>query len=129
MPAAGRRGFTLIEMLLVVVIIGILAVIAIPKFKSTTDQAMLASVRADVHNAQVAEEAYFSDKHKYANLNQLKNWLDFSISPGNTMKATGATDGYTVTATNSSIQSKIKHCTVQVGAGATVGVDGVISCY
>ena len=123
-----RKGFTLIELLIVVVIIGILAAIAIPKFAATKDKAKLASVKTDVRNTETAEEAYFSDYATYGTYAQLQTASNFSLSTGNTMTITPATNGYTVGANNSSISSTITSCKVQVAAGAAAAVDGVITC-
>ena len=123
-----RRGFTLIELLIVVVIIGILAAIAIPKFAATKDKAKLASVKTDVRNSETAEEAYFSDYATYGTYGQLQTASNFSLSTGNTMAITAATNGYTVAASNSSISSAITSCQVQVAAGAASTVDGAITC-
>src|SRR6476619_7244595 len=65
MSWSNRRGFTLIELLIVVVIIGILAAIAIPKFQTTKGKANAASLRADLRNLAVAEEAYFFEQKAY----------------------------------------------------------------
>jgi len=123
-----RKGFTLIELLIVVVIIGILAAIAIPKFAATKDKAKLASVKTDVRNSETAEEAYFSDYATYGSFSQLQAASNFSLSTGNTMTITAATNGYTVNANNGSISSTITSCKVQVGAGASSTVDGAITC-
>ena len=123
-----RKGFTLIELLIVVVIIGILAAIAIPKFAATKDKAKLASVKTDVRNSETAEEAYFSDYATYGTYAQLQTASNFSLSTGNTMAITAATNGYTVAASNSSISSTITSCMVQVGGGASSTVDGAITC-
>src|SRR3954451_1760461 len=60
-----RSAFTLIELLIVVVIIGILAAIAIPKFQNTKGKANAASLRADLRNLVTAEEAYYYDNSAY----------------------------------------------------------------
>src|SRR6201982_2230668 len=60
-----RKGFTLIELMIVVVIIGILAGIAIPKFANTKEKAYIASMKTDLRNLVTAEEAYFADSIAY----------------------------------------------------------------
>ena len=128
-PMTSRRtGFTLIEMLIVVVVIGILVAIAIPKFSATKDKAKLASLKSDVRNSETAEETYFSSYATYATFAQLQAASNFSLSTGNTMAITTATNGYTVAASNSSISSGITSCQVQVGAGASSSADTQITC-
>ena len=124
-----RKGFTLIELLIVVVIIGILAAIAIPKFAATKDKAKLASVKSDVRNGMTAEEAYFSDFAKYGTLADLQTASNFTLSSGNANNGSAAaSNGYTMTFNNPTISTGKTECTVQVGAGATSAVDGVIIC-
>jgi len=123
-----RKGFTLVELLIVVVIIGILASVAIPKFAATKDKAKLVSVRTDVRNAETVEETYFSDFATFGTFAQLQASSNYTLSTGNTMTITVATNGYTVNANNNSISLGVTSCKVQVGGGASSTVDGIVTC-
>ena len=61
-----RDGFTLVEILLVVVVIGILATIAIPKFTSARNKSFLAALRSDLENMALSQAVYHSDNQIYA---------------------------------------------------------------
>jgi len=60
-----EKGFTLIELMIVVAIIGILAAIAIPQFASYRSKAFNAAAVSDLHTARLAEESVFADYQLY----------------------------------------------------------------
>ncbi len=60
MKRHGSHGFTLIELMIVIVIIGILAAIAIPNFIGIRERARVSSVKSTMHTVQVATEDFAS---------------------------------------------------------------------
>jgi prepilin-type N-terminal cleavage/methylation domain-containing protein len=58
-----RGGFTLVEILVVVLVIGIVAGIAIPRYAGSKDKAYVAAMIADLHNAGIYEEQYATENH------------------------------------------------------------------
>jgi type IV pilus assembly protein PilA len=68
MIAKDEKGFTLIELMIVIAIIGILAAIAIPQFSAYRTRSFNAAANADLRNAATAQEAYFVDHQSYTNV-------------------------------------------------------------
>ena len=90
------RGFTLIELVIVVVIIGILAAIVIPKFGTTQEKAHIASMKSDLRNLVTAEEGYLAE---YAAYTGSIASLNYQASSGTTITLGTATmSGWSATA-------------------------------
>ena len=70
-----RKGFTLIELMIVVAIIGILAAIAIPQFNNYRRRGQDAAAQSALKNLGLAQETYFVDNGKYT-----KTLTDLSLS-------------------------------------------------
>jgi prepilin-type N-terminal cleavage/methylation domain-containing protein len=61
--ADNRKGFTLIEVVIASVVIGILAAVAVPRLASSKDKAYIAAMKADLHTIAIYEEQYSADNH------------------------------------------------------------------
>jgi len=73
-PYAGKRrrlsGFTLIEVLVVVVILGILAAIVVPNIMDKPGLAKITKAKADIRAIESALNMYRLDKHDYPKTDQ-----------------------------------------------------------
>ena len=58
--AKPKDGFTLVEILVVIAVLGLLAAIAIPQFIRYRSEAIDAEMKSDLRNASVAIEAYYA---------------------------------------------------------------------
>jgi len=63
-----QKGFTLVELMIVVAIIGILAAIAIPQFAAYRQRAFNSATISDLRNFKTAMEVSFADNNKYPTL-------------------------------------------------------------
>lgn len=61
-----ENGFTLVELLIVIVILGVLAGIVVFAVNGITDRGQKAACKADIKAVQVASEAYYAKNAKYA---------------------------------------------------------------
>jgi type IV pilus assembly protein PilA len=69
----GKKGFTLIELMIVVAIIGILAAIAIPNFLKFQAKSKMSEAKTNLGAIYTGELAYFGEQNKYADFNAI-NW-------------------------------------------------------
>ena len=68
--SGNRAGFTLIEIMVVVVILGILAALVVPRVMSRPDEARMVAARQDIKTLVQALKLYKLDNYKYPTMEQ-----------------------------------------------------------
>ncbi len=114
-----HAAFTLVELVVVFVVIGILAAIAIPKLSGARHAAYFAAMRADLTNLAEQQETYYAETQAYASDATL---LDFVASEYVTVTITASTDGWSASSSHAALASS-EGCSIYYGSATppTVG--------
>lgn len=92
-----RQGFTLLELMIIVVIVGILAAIAIAKFSTSKKNAYVSAMKMDLRNLATTAETKFAGDNSYAGL------LAPSGSAGVSITVTSTASTWNATATHDNV--------------------------
>ncbi|MEC9488790.1 MAG: prepilin-type N-terminal cleavage/methylation domain-containing protein [Halanaerobium sp.] len=80
-----KEGFTLIELMIVIVVIGILAAIAVPRIADVRSKASVAVIKSDLHNIQTSLEMFYVEHDQYpdsATLNSTTSTGTITVADG-----------------------------------------------
>ncbi len=107
-----ESGFTLVELMIVVVVIGILAMIAIPAYNDSVSKGRRTDAKSTLTSIAAKQEQYFMDNKTYtADLSKLGASSD-SIDGHYTITATATTTTFTLTATPDNSDPKCANFTL-----------------
>lgn len=116
------KGFTIVELLIVIVVIGILAAITIVAFNGIQNRAKVATVTTDLSGTAKQLAIHEVDAGNYpATLAELNGGQGVKASTGTTYQYTGAGPTYCLTATNGTISYKISNTATNPTAGGCAG--------
>ena len=116
-----QKGFSLIELMIVIAILGILAVIALPAYQDYTARAQVSEAITLMEGQKSAVVEYYADKGKWPNSNEAAGIADKSIIKGKYVEQVEVGGNGVITATmkNADVNNEIKGKTVSLTPTAT----------
>ncbi len=143
MMSLNRKGFTIIELMATVAIIGLLASMAILKSRQSRDKALRTGMMVDLKTLVSAQEGFFSSNRDYAGGvagrevpgTRGRGRAALAASNGSAIVVRyRGTDGWSATVTNVRMRTVPRTCGVFIGPiryapNARVNREGVPICY
>jgi type IV pilus assembly protein PilA len=118
-------GFTLIELMIVIVIIGILASMAVAAWRNQKEEAIVAGMKSDLRNLAAAQESFYVDNSTYTSDT---DDLEFRSSPDVVVTLQADPNGW---AANTTHPTTTRECGMYVGKIAPLSPargEGIVWC-
>jgi prepilin-type N-terminal cleavage/methylation domain-containing protein len=129
-----EAGFTIIEMMVVLILISILALMATVNLSSTSNRAYVVAMQSDLRDIATAQEAYveqrFAETGEARYANRLTD-LDVNLSSGVQIRMRGNQTGWSARATHQRTGSRrcsLARGTIRPYPPATTADEGKIIC-
>ena len=127
--SASGAGFTLIELMVVLVVIGLLAAVVGPQFSLARERTYVSVMVTDLRNFATAEESYFYDFSTYSSDPSQVEMRGFETSKDVTLSVNEATSsGWSATTAH---RGTSEQCYIYLGSAAPIGsahTEGVAAC-
>ncbi|MDD5454704.1 MAG: prepilin-type N-terminal cleavage/methylation domain-containing protein [Candidatus Ratteibacteria bacterium] len=115
-----KKGFTLVELMVVVIIVGILAAVAVPLYRSNVQRALASEGKALVGSIRTAQRVYFAEHGVYGAWADISAQIDLTGNKYFTAAPTvtgGGTAAFTASVTGTGDAASI---TVQIDQVGTI---------
>jgi prepilin-type N-terminal cleavage/methylation domain-containing protein len=124
-PSRFRRGFTLVELLVAMLVFAILVALAVARYRAMKERGYLAEMKTDLGNLRIAEEAYWADHNMYTVDQSL---LDYRSGSSVTVTITTADPlaGYDAEAVHNAAPAVT--CKMYVGRAVNATPSGEVKC-
>jgi type IV pilus assembly protein PilA len=120
-----RRGFTFVEILVAMLVFSALTAISVPRYRGYKLKAYLTTLRTDLGQMRIAEEAHWAEHQVYTTSLASLDWRQTS-EVTMSVTATDPVHGFTAIATHSLAPGM--QCSTSVGSDATTRPSGEIVC-
>jgi prepilin-type N-terminal cleavage/methylation domain-containing protein len=120
-----RKGFTFVELMVVILFIGALSGMAVPRFREYKTRAFISAMASDLGNLRIAQESHWAEYQQYSTDTTALEFrrttqVNLSITSKNLV------GGYTAVATHTNVPDR--QCSTAMGAEAAPMEPGAIRC-
>ena len=120
-----RKGFTIVELLTVMLLISALSAMAVPRFREYKARALVATMQSDLGNLKIAQESYWAEHLRYAT-DTASLELRISTNVAIAITSKDVVGGYTAVARHSNAPTT--QCQMSMGPEAAPREPGAVTC-